>query len=252
MPLKTIDELTAEINDAVHVPTTARPGKVTAPALNAVLVSLATELTARPATGDSGPDVAATLAGASPTAVPTVAAVLAGLRDEQYQTPFLFQVIDGTTGDHYASGGLSLAQVRQLIDNPGTSIPLGDFSSRDAAVNMSYDFARAEFVATNQTTGDVDLQVRLVGHGRPGAGAATAAVLEFVFEAGFADSVGRTLGTRQAGTYLSEQRQNVASVRYQVAGQPVGLPLTLAAGDVLQVAVTRADNARPAVLTLLS
>ncbi|GAB3638777.1 hypothetical protein GCM10027422_43670 [Hymenobacter arcticus] len=88
-----------------------------------------------------------------------------------------------------------------------------------------------------------------------GAGAATpapAAVLEFVFEAGFADSIGRTLGARQAGTYASEQRQNVASVSYQVAGQPVGLPLTLAAADVLQVAITRADTAQPAVLTLLS
>jgi len=249
MALIDLNRLISEINDAVHVPTPAHPGKVTAPALNAVLVSLATELAA-------GPDMATTLAGASPAAVPTVAAVLAGLRDEQYQVPYLFQVMNAATGDAYASGGLSLAQAYQLVDNPGTTLKItGSTPQKDAfTLTLGYDRASAAFVASGVLDATADsLQVRLVGHGQPGAAAAPAPpVLEFVFEAGFADSVGRTLGTRQAGTYTGEQRQNVASVRYQVAGQPVGLPLTLAAADVLQVAITRADNARPAVLTLLS
>lgn len=77
-------------------------------------------------------------------------------------------------------------------------------------------------------------------------------VLEFVFEAGFADGLARTLGPRQAATYASEQRQNVASASYQVNGVPAALPLTLGSGDVLQVALTRVDDAQPALLSLLS
>jgi hypothetical protein len=93
---------------------------------------------------------------------------------------------------------------------------------------------------------------------RPGGTGATAAggALEFVFEASFADVMGRTLGPRQAGTYASELSQNVDSVTYQVNGvvqpAPKSQPLVLASGDVLQVALTRADPALPAVLTLLS
>lgn len=81
---------------------------------------------------------------------------------------------------------------------------------------------------------------------------AGASVLEFVFEAGFADGLARTLGPRQAGTYASEQRQNVASASYQVNGVPRALPITLVNGDVLQVIVTRLDDAQPALLSLLS
>jgi predicted ATP-dependent Lon-type protease len=95
--------------------------------------------------------------------------------------------------------------------------------------------------------------------GGSGAGASTVAraseqTLDFVFEAGFVDEVARTMGPRQAGTYASEQRQNVASVTYYLNGSPtpVALPLTLASADVLRVRLTRTDASQAAVLSLFS
>lgn len=50
-----LDDLLASINQAVHVPTTAQPSKVTAPALNEVLRLLTTELYGRASQGAAGP-----------------------------------------------------------------------------------------------------------------------------------------------------------------------------------------------------
>lgn len=184
---KTLDELTAEINAAVHTNQAGR-GKTTAPGLNAVLQSLAYELT----TGGAGP--------AAPAAS--------------------FATLLGQPADNAALAAL-------LADQPAAS------------------FA----TLLGQPADNAALAALLAAQPAP---TQPALALEFVFEAGFADSVGRALGPRQAGTYASEQRQNVADVSYQLNGAPAALPLTVAAGDVLQVALTRQDAARPAVLTLFS
>ena len=275
---KTLDELTVEINAAVHTNELGR-GKTTAPGLNAVLQSLAYELTAG-GVGPAAPPAAATLNPDTPTAAASVGATLAGLRDEQYQQPFVLRLVSATTGAA-SLATLSLAQARPLLEGRRTSlaIPAVDAATGDTiALTVSYDAAQATFALSGQYSASGEAldpqQSRLIGTpaaptfatllGQPADNAALAALLaalptatpqlalEFVFEAGFADSVGRTMGPRQAGTYASEQRQNVADVHYQLNGAPAALPLTVAGGDVLQVALTRQDTARPAVLTLLS
>jgi hypothetical protein len=267
MILKDLDQLKAEIDAAVHP--NGPQGKTTAPGLNAVLKSLATELTARPEV------VGAARAGARPGAVPSVAATLAGLQDEQYQQPFLFAVDDANGWT--ASASLPLAQARALVTGTVASVEI-QFADADGipmALTATYDTTSATLRVSGLNPDGIPFTVRQVGccaaapatfaslQGQPTDNAALAAALaaqpgsapapalEFVFEAGFADTIGRTLGPRQAGTYASEQRQNVASATYQLNGAVVGLPLTLASADVLQVAISRLNPAQPAVLTLL-
>jgi hypothetical protein len=279
MALKNLDQLNAEIDAAVH--SNGPLGKTTAPGLNALLKSLAGELTGRPTAG--APDVATTLAGAADGAIPSVGATRAALLDEQYQQPFVFEVYNPSTELLVGMVTLSLAQARQLVQGSVRSVALTVFDlSTEVLLSLTatYEAAQATFVLSGLDPSDVPLTVRQVGGGaaapatfatlqgqptdNPALGtalatairaAAPAPVVEVVFEAGFADAVGRTLGTRQAGTYAGEQRQNVNSVAYQINGvaQPPiqSQPLKLASGDVLQIAITRERPAEPAVLTLL-
>ncbi|MBX0293217.1 hypothetical protein K3G63_22420 [Hymenobacter sp. HSC-4F20] len=84
-----------------------------------------------------------------------------------------------------------------------------------------------------------------------GGGGADSNQLEFVLEKGTADVVVRTMGSRQAATYLTQQLQNVGSVSYKVNGTPATLPLALAAGNTLEVSIQRADTTKSAIVTLL-
>jgi hypothetical protein len=285
MALKNLDQLNAEIDAAVH--SNGPLGKTTAPGLNALLKSLAGELTGRPEAG--APDVVATLAGAAAGAIPSVGAIRAALLDEQYQQPFLFEGRrgDNSFGDNSFVATLSLAQARQLVQG---SVPSVDVTAIDPnsgaplALTCTYEAAQGTFALSGTDDGGIDFTLRQVGGGGGAAApasfatlqgqptdnptlvaalaaatkvaAAPAPVVEVVFEAGFADAVGRTLGTRQAGTYASEQRQNVNSVSYQINGVaqlPIqSQPLKLASGDVLQIAITRERATEPAVLTLLA
>lgn len=78
-------------------------------------------------------------------------------------------------------------------------------------------------------------------------------VLEFVFEAGFADSVVRTMGTRQAGTYTLQQRQNVSNVVYKVNNTEITqLPFQLKSGDTLELKITRTAAKQGAIVSLLN
>lgn len=158
-------------------------------------------------------------------------------------------VLDLRTATPTAGFALDATATLTLLD----VTVLGGLPARPATAGQAAGATVHLYGTTTLSASNFAPEITVVDH-RPAAGtsAPAPAVLEFVFEHGFADSLGRTLGTRQAGTYGSEQRQNVADVRYQVAGQSVSLPLTLAATDVLQVAITRADNTRPAVLTLMS
>jgi hypothetical protein len=226
MSFKTFDQLSAEIDAAVHLHPDGPLGKTTASGVNALLKSLAAEVTLLP-------------------------------QDEQSQTPYLFQV-----GEFSVSAGLqpetphiaklSVAQAKYLVENQGTSVDIftNEANGYARTVNVSYNTFSSEFVV-NSVTGapsGVLLNAWLVGRGRP----ENTSALEFVFEAGFANSVTRTMGPRQAATYRSEQQQNIASVNYQLNGTAVALPLTLVAGDMLQVTLTRTDPAAGAVLALLS
>jgi hypothetical protein len=88
---------------------------------------------------------------------------------------------------------------------------------------------------------------------RPAAAAAAPPTLEFVFGPGYADSYTATCAGGQAGRYTSHLLSNVAQVSYLRNGtEPLALPFSLAAGDTLAVAITRADAGQAAVLSLLA
>lgn len=78
-------------------------------------------------------------------------------------------------------------------------------------------------------------------------------VLEFVFESGFADNVVRTMGIRQAGTYTTQQLQNVSKVMYKVNNLEIKqLPLEIISGSVLELIITRVTGNQAAIISLLN
>jgi hypothetical protein len=256
MSRKELNILSAEINEAVH--SNGPLGKTTALGLNALLQSLAAEITAPPVPGSSVV-VEQDLSSGSYEAVPSVAAVGTALAlaaaDEHTQTPYLFQVGTFATEDvsppeapHVAK--LSIAQAKYLVENLGAVVDIytDQINGHVHTVNVGYDQNKSEFVVNYVTAlqSEVAHGAWLVGHGRDSA------ALEFVFEAGFTDAVTRTMGPRQAATYQSEQQQNVANASYQLNGTAASLPLTVAAGDVLRIAITRNDPGVGAVVSLLS
>ncbi|MGI4735247.1 MAG: hypothetical protein ACRYG7_08725 [Janthinobacterium lividum] len=81
---------------------------------------------------------------------------------------------------------------------------------------------------------------------------ADGSVLEFVFEAGFADAVIRTLGSRQAATYRTEKLQNVGDVTYRVNGNVATLPFAVQSGDTLAVTITRIAAVQGTIVSLES
>lgn len=81
---------------------------------------------------------------------------------------------------------------------------------------------------------------------------AIGSVLEFVFEAGFADAVVRTLGSRQAATYGTEQLQNVGTVTYRLNGSVATLPFVVHSGDSLAVTITRIAAGQGTIVSLES
>jgi len=143
-------------------------------------------------------------------------------------------------------------------NGPGTTLILENYTVLGTpgapVINVGTLILRGNSVVIGTIVADTILDERPAA-AAGGAGPAPASqVLEFVFETSFADEVTRTMGARQAGTYASEQRQNVASAAYYLNGRPTAtpLPLTLAAADVLTVRLVRTDAGQPAILSLLS
>jgi hypothetical protein len=90
-----------------------------------------------------------------------------------------------------------------------------------------------------------------VGDGTQLTGLVARPTLEFVFGSGYADSYTATCGQGQAGHYTGQTASNVDKVSYVRNGaEPLTLPFTLAPGDTLAVAITRAEASLPAVLSL--
>lgn len=75
-------------------------------------------------------------------------------------------------------------------------------------------------------------------------------MLEFVFEPHTANSMIRTLGSRQATTYRTQQLQNVTSVYYKINGETAQLPFAVAAGDTLEVGILPTNADQVSLLTL--
>jgi hypothetical protein len=90
-----------------------------------------------------------------------------------------------------------------------------------------------------------------VGDGSRLTGLPSQPTLEFVFGPGYADSYTATCGTGQAGYYTGQVTNNIGQVSYVRNGtETLRPPFTLAAGDTLAVAITRAKADQPAVLSL--
>lgn len=86
------------------------------------------------------------------------------------------------------------------------------------------------------------------------SGSANTSVLEFVFEAGFADSMVRTIGIRQAGIYNTHGLSNIAKVTYKinngaVKDQP---QFTIVTGDKLELSITRLITNQGATVSLIN
>ena len=78
----------------------------------------------------------------------------------------------------------------------------------------------------------------------------TSKTLEFVFNAGFADDFTTTVGNNQAGIFTTNSLSNVTSVVYKVNTVTKTLPITLVAGDNLQVTITRTSTSTGSIVTL--
>ena len=85
---------------------------------------------------------------------------------------------------------------------------------------------------------------------RPASADAAGSVLEFVFEAEFADAVVRTMGQYQAGEYRTQELQNVATVAYKLNDETVTLPFAVNAGDTLAISITRNSANQTALVSL--
>ena len=123
-----------------------------------------------------------------------------------------------------------------------------DFAQLQAEINAAIPLPEAGDVPAKVTA--AGLNALLQSLAREISAAPDTTRLEFVFEAEFADEITRTLGSFQAATYGTEQRQNVASVAYVVNQVPVTLPFTVGAGDELHVRITRTSPTQAALVTL--
>jgi hypothetical protein len=76
--------------------------------------------------------------------------------------------------------------------------------------------------------------------------------LDFAFQAGFANNFVITISASRAATYVTQMLSNVDSLTYTVNGVAATLPFTVAINDTLLLTITRQDESKGAVVTLLS